>query len=133
VQGLTIGPLLRSLGFAASGPRWHEQELLGGRILANAGALAELNEMRRHGDVTEHVYKILWENLSREGERLRELNPAGEELEHRQLARVERHLLAVKKARLADLSRQGMLSEEVHRELGTELDRDQLNLDVGDE
>jgi monovalent cation:H+ antiporter, CPA1 family len=133
VQGLTIGPLIKWLGFARPEPRWHEQELVGGRILANAGALAELNEMRRRGDVTEHVYKIVQEDLSREGERLRELNPVGEELEQRQLTRVQCRLLAVKKARLADLSRQGMLSEEVHRELGRELDQDRLNVDVGDE
>ena len=62
VQGLTIGPLLKRLGFAAPDPRWREQELVGGRILANAGALAELNGMRRRGDVTEHVYEIVQED-----------------------------------------------------------------------
>lgn len=133
VQGLTLGPLLRRLGFARPDPRWHEQELVGGRILANAGALSELNEMRRRGDVTEHVYRIVQEDLSREGEILRTEHPVGEELEQRQLARVQNHLLDVRKARLADLSRQGMLSEDVHRELGRDLDRDRLKLGVGEE
>jgi hypothetical protein len=38
--------------------------------------------MRRRGEVTEDAYRIVHEDLSREGERLKELNPVGEELEH---------------------------------------------------
>jgi len=130
VQGLTIGPLLRRLGFARPEPRWREQELVEGRILANAGALAELNGMHLRGDVTDHVYELTREQLSSEGKLLRQLNPVEEELEQRQIARVRRHLLAIKKARLADLSRQGLLSEEVHQELRQELDWDQLKPDA---
>lgn len=133
VQGLTIGPLLRWLGFTTPEPRWREQELVEGRILANAGAVAELNGMRLRGDVTDHVYKIIQENLSREGQRLREMSPVDGELQQRQVARVQRHLLAARKARLADLARQGMLSEEVHQELRAELDWDQSKPGTGGE
>ncbi len=131
VQGLTISPMLRWLGFTRPEPRWHELELMEGRVLANAGALAELNRMRQRGEVTEHVYETTREHLARERELLKERTPVEGEFEQRQLDRVQRHLFAVKKTRLAHLSRQGLLSEHVHQELRRELDGDQLKPGAG--
>ena len=127
-QGLSIGALLRLLKFSTLEPRGREQELVEGRILANAASIAELRAMRNRGDITASVFEALEGDLAREGERLQALHIADEELEQRQLTRARRHLLAVRKTRLADLFREGMLSEEVHHELRQELDWDQAGV-----
>lgn len=133
VQGLSIGPLLRRMGFTRPEPRWLEQELAEGRILANAGALSELNGMYARGDVTERIYKILQDKLNDEAKRLRSVHPIESEMERRQIDRLERHLLAVKKARVTELSRQGMVSAEAYKELRRELDWNEVEPDTASE
>ena len=129
VQGLTISPLLGWLGFAQPEPRWREQELIEGRILANAASRAELQSMYHRGDITEPVFRAIEKDLAREGEQLRQIEMTDSDLESRQLTRAQQHLAAVKKARLADLFREGMLSEAVHRQLRQELDWEQPKSD----
>ena len=131
VQGLTIAPLLKLLGFSTLEPRGREQELVEGRILTNAASIAELRAMRDRGDITGKVFETLEADLAREGERLQALHIADEELEQRQLSRARLHLLAAKKSRLSGLFREGMLSEDVHQELRKELDWDQAGADPG--
>ena len=121
-QGLTIAPLLRWLGFSQPEPHSHEQELVEGRILANAASLAELNGMRQRGEITGRIFEVLQDDLNNETDRLRELQAADEGMEKRQLDRARRRLVATKKSRLAELNREGMLSESAHHELRQELD-----------
>jgi CPA1 family monovalent cation:H+ antiporter len=128
VQGLTIAPLLRRLKFARPEPRLKEYELLQGQLLAETAALAELDALRGRGMVTEPVYQVLRTNLSQShqelGQQLAQLDVAERVLEQQQLGRVRRHLIDVKKARLTELQREGMLSEAAYHELNEKLDED---------
>ncbi len=123
VQGLTIAPLLRALGFsAAAEPGKHEHQLIEARLLANAAALAELEAMRKRGDIADYVFQAMESELLEEKQHLGELHVRDEELDRRQVARVQSHLLNVKRARLGELAREGVLPETVHSQLRRELD-----------
>jgi hypothetical protein len=65
------------------------------------------------------------------GARLAALDVDGRALE-RQRRRLQRHLLSEKKARLAILLREGLLSEEAYQELNLKLDKDLAGLQKED-
>jgi len=125
-QGLTISPLLKWLRFAQPEPRVKEYELLQGQLLTETAALAELDSLRRQGLVTERLYQALQTPLSRShqelSQHLAQLDAAYQAVEQQQHRRLQRHLIDVKKARLAELQREGILSEPAYRELNQQLD-----------
>jgi hypothetical protein len=53
---------------------------------------------------------------------------AGSDVEEEQRRRLQHHLINEKKARLASLLREGLLSEEVYQELSVKLDEDLTRL-----
>lgn len=126
VQGLTISPLIRWLRLADFDPRMRDYELLHGQTLAEAAAQAELDQLRNRGMVTERVYQKLSDSLEQSRQQLREkielMDVGIEEIEQQQILRVERHLINEKKARLALLLREGLISESAHLELNEKLD-----------
>jgi CPA1 family monovalent cation:H+ antiporter len=128
VQGLTIAPLLKWLKFSEPSSQLREYELLQGQILATAAAVAELDAMRSQGMVTEHIYQSLQTAASHSQEaltrQLSELQIANQALERQQLSRIQRRLADVKKARLAELLREGILSEATYDTLSEQLDRE---------
>ena len=128
VQGLTLGPLLKRLTLAKPSAEFWEYELLQGRMLIAAAAGAELEFLRTKGMVTEPIYQDMLATSSQSHEaltrQLTELQSANQELERRQRRLVERHLIDAKKTRLAELLRDGLLSEASHRALGRQLDEE---------
>jgi CPA1 family monovalent cation:H+ antiporter len=134
-QGLTISPLLKQLRLVQSDPGLGEHERLQGQLLAGAAAVAELDNLRNRGAVVEPLYQKLRAELAAAqedlGARMASLDVDGRALE-RQRRRLQRHLLNEKKARLAILLREGLLSEEAYQELNLKLDKDLAGLQEED-
>ncbi len=132
-QGLTIAPLLKRLRLTQPEPKLREYELLQGQLLAETAALAELDSLRKRGLVTEHLYQTLRERLSQSyqdvSQRLAQVDVTDRELEQQQLSRVQQHLLDVKRSRLSELHREGVLSETAYYELTAQLDREFMTED----
>jgi Sodium/hydrogen exchanger family len=130
VQGLTIALLLKRLRLRRE-PGLMTYELLQGRLLAETAAITKLDDLRNRGMVVEQVYQTLHADLSRSqhelSRRLEELD-AGGDVEEEQRRRLQHHLINEKKASLASLLREGLLSEEVYQELSVKLDEDLTKL-----
>jgi CPA1 family monovalent cation:H+ antiporter len=127
-QGLTISPLLRWLKLIRTEPGLREYELLQSQLLADTAAIAELDSLRGRGMVSERVYKVLQESLAKShqdlSKRLAGFNGADRALEQEQIRRLHHHLVDVKKTRLTELMREGMLSETVYAEINGRLDQE---------
>ncbi|MDQ3009794.1 MAG: Na+/H+ antiporter [Acidobacteriota bacterium] len=127
-QGLTISPLLRWLKISTPQPEFKAYEIARGRLLAETAALAEIDQLRDQGLMTERVHQALRPSLAQRqkelSHRLSELDVTDREVDQQLKNRMLRHLIAVKKARLATLLREGLLSEEAFREVNEALDED---------
>ncbi|HVB38610.1 MAG TPA: Na+/H+ antiporter [Vicinamibacterales bacterium] len=138
-QGLTLSPLLRWLGLGRPevGREEREYEFLQGQLLADTAALVELEDLRRRGMITGRLYEALKANLAaahpQMRERLQQLDQKDFALEHQQFRRVKRHLLDVKKARLSELVRQGLLSPMRYDELNQLVDEELADLRTSEE
>ena len=132
VQGLTVSPLLKWLRLTQSSPKLRDYELLQSELMAETAALAELESLLAEGSLTEALYQTIRQRLSESREalksRLAEVDVTEKGLLQQQLRRIERHLVDVKKARLAELQRDGLLSEASHRELNERLDEELATL-----
>jgi len=127
-QGLTIPSLLRWLKLMRPDSADNEYERIRAQLMAETAAQLELERLRAEGMVTEPLYRTLQENLSGKTERLsRELSrlhAGGGPFEERQLATLRQHLGQVRKARLNELARAGLLSEAPLHELLNQLDEE---------
>jgi CPA1 family monovalent cation:H+ antiporter len=126
-QGLTINRLLRWLKLGGSERELREYELLHGLLLAEAAALVEVENLKQRGVITRHIVErikpvldLSYENLNQQ---LAQQHDAGRRFEEEQLMRLQRYLIDVKKARMAELLREGILSEPVYGELIDRMDR----------
>jgi monovalent cation:H+ antiporter, CPA1 family len=127
-QGLTISPLLRWLGITSPQPMLQAYEAVRGGLLAETAAVAELEQMRTQGVVSERVYQAIQPGLeNRRDELSRRLVQCGltdQEVDADLKDKMVRHLIAVKKARLASLLREGLLSDDTYQELIQTLDKE---------
>jgi CPA1 family monovalent cation:H+ antiporter len=125
-QGLSITPLLNKLKLARENSEQDEYETLHGESLLESAAVAELARLRAEGIITERLYRQVSERLSRSQEELNahlaKLDPSVNNIERDQLSRIQRHLLAVRKLRLSQLSREGMITDSTYRLLNQRLD-----------
>lgn len=125
-QGLSISPLLRKLGFTRPEPKLREYEVLVGQLSAETAAEAELENLRKRGMVTPDLYQTLRGRLSKShtdlAGKLAQLDVPERMLEEEQLRRMERRLADVKKSRVAQLVREGMLTEAGFDELNLRFD-----------
>lgn len=124
-QGLTISPLLRWLGITETKRESTSLELLQGQLLAEAAAIAELDALRKKGLITERVYEALRNDLTESRQELNRqmasLDATDEAVEHQQQRRIHLHLIDVRKARLTELLREGVISESAYHELNEKL------------
>ncbi|MCI0485245.1 MAG: Na+/H+ antiporter [Blastocatellia bacterium] len=125
VQGLTISPLLRWLRITQKKTESTPFELLQGEMLAESAALAELDTLSKRGMITERVYKGLKSGLSEDyqelSKRMARLDAENEEVEQEQQRRIHRHLIDVRKARLGEILREGVISEAAYHQLNEQL------------
>jgi CPA1 family monovalent cation:H+ antiporter len=125
-QGFTIEPLLSKLKLAPLAPKLEEYELVQGRLLADAAALAELDSLWRRGMITDLTHDSFQHDLSESRASLQQqlvlMSGQDRTFEQQQERFLHRHLIDIKKSRLMDLSRQGLISESVFKELNRQLD-----------
>jgi CPA1 family monovalent cation:H+ antiporter len=128
VQGLTIAPMLKWLRLGEKKPGVREYEALQGQLLADTAALAELDSLRNRGVITTRVYDDLRTALSEThqklSERLAQLDKVERVVERQQEDRIRLHLVSVKKARLNELLHEGLITDDVHREVGGLIDQE---------
>ncbi len=128
VQGLTISPLLRGLRFSRPPAQLKAYELLQGSLLAETAGLAELEALHNRGVIEIRVFEALRAKLTESHQDLRArldgIDPAGSILEKEQMRRVLQRVIHVKKARLTELQREGLLSEASVHELNQSFDQE---------
>lgn len=128
VQGLSMSRFLRALGFAQAPKSLREFEFLLGQLLSGAAAMRELDRLKVEGMLTEDTYQLYRETSSRDYQeiqrKLTELKASDPSLQRRQEGRIRRHLIDTRRTRLAELLREGIISEETHCSLHRELDDD---------
>jgi hypothetical protein len=101
---------------------------LEGQLLADTAAIAEVDNLRSRGMISARVHEMLQDDLKKSHEdlshRLAQFDVADLAVEQEQLRRLHRHLIDVKKTRLAELFREGKLSEAIHSEINERLDQE---------
>jgi len=133
VQGLSMAPLIRWLGLSRLDPKLLEYELVQGRLSGEAAVSAEIEAMRSSGRITERLFSALrsasvatredWERA------LETLGVSERAIEAREARRVRRRLVLVRKARLAELLREEVLSGSTFRTLDRECDEELAGLE----
>lgn len=125
-QGLTIGPLLRRLGLARKGEVERRFERALGRLMALEAGRRELSEMHRQHELNELTRQELGDRIAAQQERARaeltELLTAHPDLRRTQEERAVWRVLHAQRAALDDALQRGILSEEEHRRLATDID-----------
>jgi CPA1 family monovalent cation:H+ antiporter len=125
VQGLTVSPLLRWLKLGKGEQRSREYEMVHGQLLGEAAALAELDDLRSRGMITERVYQTLRGELIESQQNLHqkatELGTVEKVVEDELIRRIRHRLTDVRKARFRELLREGILTSSVYEELEQQL------------
>jgi CPA1 family monovalent cation:H+ antiporter len=132
LQGLTLPTLIRRLGLAGTKTSFREEQEAR-RAIAEA-ALQRLSELRVL-DLPD--FNELYEDMAQHYQRrLESFNqpeaPEGESkvTKHRRYVDVSRELLGVERDTALKLRRQGLISEEIARELERELDLNETRLNT---
>ena len=127
-QGFTIGPLLSLLKLARHAPKVQEYELVKGKLLVEAAAIAELDGLWQRGMITDESRQSFLHDLAQSRselqQRLVSIGGTNHAIERQQERLLRRYLIDKKKSRLLELFRQGLISEPVFRELQSQLDED---------
>ncbi len=130
-QGLTLKRLLGLLKFGQTSPENLAYEMVRGEMISSAAEAEELDALLTRGMVSGSVHKQLRERVAaQEGElqeRLARLNQVSRGPEQEQLLRVRRHLTDVRKARLSQSLREGLISESTYRSLVEKLDEETVD------
>ncbi|AGN00765.1 na+ antiporter [Salinarchaeum sp. Harcht-Bsk1] len=126
VQGLTMGPLLDSLGVVTRSDAEELFELLIGRARAVDAALEAAEDLNERGDIPQQAYEEFTAEYEREKAALagaiRELLAETPELRHEQILAGERRLLQREKSALIDAARSGVVADDVGERLLEEVD-----------
>lgn len=126
VQGLTIRPLLGLLQLAPGAQRHREAELARARLLSLRAVEHRLKRLRDEGTITQAVYKSLtskYESLEMElEEKLHALYQQHPDLTENEIAMARLEALRAERSSLFELNRRGVISDDVYRELTTEID-----------
>lgn len=126
-QGTTMQLLLRGLKLVDRPPHVAARETRLGRLLATQAGLHRLAELRQEGSLSSQVWAGLREEYDQASQRLSgemdQLLAEHAELERDILIQARREALRAERSALGDALRQGMIAEDVHRQLAAEVDR----------
>jgi hypothetical protein len=126
-QGTTIQFLLRHLGLTDRPEHVLDGELRMGRLFAARAGLSRLADLRHDGLLAGEVWTGLRDEYDQTSQKLAtemtELFIEHPELEREVLLQARREALRAERGALSDALRQGLISEEVYRELTGEVDR----------
>lgn len=126
VQGVTYRPLLDRLGLTSQADELTAYEEVLADTLATRSAVAELESMRRTGEISAPLYKefsaALTGRLDTAENELADLTTNVAQVRKRQVEVAARRLAAVQKRALSDASRAGRISDGVARTLSRRID-----------
>lgn len=126
-QGTTIQLLLRRLGLTERSEPIVAREMRLGRLLATQAGLRRLDELRREGLLAGEVWEGLRDEYNETREQLAtemsELFAQHADLEREVLLQARREALRTERGALGDALRRGLISDEVYRELTSDVDR----------
>jgi CPA1 family monovalent cation:H+ antiporter len=126
-QGTTIQFLLKRLKLAERFPPIVAREVRLGRLYAAQAGLRRLVDLHQEGLLTGDVWAGLRDEYDRTNQRLADemtqLFVEHAELEREVVLRARREALRAERGALGDALRQGLVSEDVYRELAGEVDR----------
>ncbi|MEE8391898.1 MAG: Na+/H+ antiporter [Anaerolineae bacterium] len=133
-QGTTIQLLLKRLGLTERSPHRVAHEVRLGRLFATRAGLRQLERLHREGLLTDEIWGGLRDSYSQDQkllvEEMNQLFFDHAELEREMLLQARREALQAERVALSDALRRGLLSDHVHEELTTDIDRrlEALNL-----
>jgi uncharacterized protein YaaQ len=126
VQGLSMGSLIERLRLVVRSEDQQEYEKRHARALAAQASFDHLQEMRRDGLISGHTWEALKPMLERRTEALtravQETLRNAPELEIEEMTTARRESLRAQRSMLSSLRRDGIIAEEIYRELVTEVD-----------
>jgi Na+:H+ antiporter len=126
VQGLTIEPFLKSLRLVPITATHRDAELARARLLSLRAVEHRLNRLRDEGAITQAVHKSLtaeYDSMAGElEEKLRVLYQQHPDLTENEIGIARLEALRSERSALFDLNRRGLISDDVYRELTTEVD-----------
>jgi Na+:H+ antiporter len=126
VQGLTIQPLLEFLKLVPVAQTHRDAEIARARLLSLRAVEHRLNRLRDEGTITQAVHTSLtaeYDSTAGElEERLRMLYQQHPDLTQSEIGMARLEALRAERSALFDLNRRGVISDDVYRELTTEVD-----------
>ena len=135
VQGLTVGPLLRRLGFT-NAVQHVGYEVHRGNLFAARAALRELESMTAEGRASANVLDDLrrqyMQRVDVAEREITAMHLATDDLREEEQLRASRHLLLVEKQSLVDSQRTGVISHEVFETLLGRIDARLLRIEDGE-
>jgi Na+:H+ antiporter len=135
-QGLTMAPLLRSLGIVETQAARLAYDRRRGALRAARVALAELDAMERSHFASPDVLAVLRKDyearVQEEVEQIRALHLDQSELQDEEVRRARRHLLLVEKQEIIEAFHRGLLTQEAYEDLLAAIDARLARLDAGE-
>ena len=126
-QGTTIQFLLKWLGLTERPQHRVAREVRLGRLFATQAGLRQLERLHREGLLTDEIWGGLRDSYSQDQkllvEEMNQLFLDHAELEREMLLQARREALQAERVALSDALRRGLLSDHVHEELTTDIDR----------
>ena len=127
IQGTTIQFLLKWLGLTERPQHRVAREVRLGRLFATQAGLRQLERLHREGLLTDEIWGGLRDSYSQDQkllvEEMNQLFLDHAELEREMLLQARREALQAEHVALSDALRRGLLSDHVHKELTTDIDR----------
>jgi CPA1 family monovalent cation:H+ antiporter len=126
-QGTTIQFLLKRLGLAERPAHVVAREMRLGRLYATQAGLSRLADLRHDGLLAGDVWAGLRDEYYRTSEQLAaemaQLFTEHADLEQEVLLEARREALRAERGALGDALRRGLITEDVYRELASDVDR----------
>jgi CPA1 family monovalent cation:H+ antiporter len=126
VQSTTMRPLIHRLKIITRDPSQVEYEKSHARLTSMRAALSHLEHRHKEGLLSTHVWDILRPEYENQvlvyGDKARQTIQATPGLEAEELDTARREALRAQRSALLGLYRDGVISQEVFSELGTEID-----------
>ena len=133
IQGLSMAPLLRWLRLGELREEELEYERKWGQLYALEAAWRRLEQLHRDSVISDPVWNELNHAYTTTGQRLnqeiRELVEQHQEVQRRELEQAQREALRAERSALNELVRRGQISEEVYRQLVSDVDRRMASLE----
>jgi CPA1 family monovalent cation:H+ antiporter len=126
VQGISIAPLIQSLGLSKKPEQMVQQQRRQGLLHATQAGKVELDKLHSEGILPGDVWRAMaevYENeMDQRNQALRDLMRTYPELEQEIVLQAREDVLRAERSAVADLNRRGLISEQVYHDLIRETD-----------